>query len=149
MPSSGSSPASAPKAWLCSSPSASSVEMAPPRGPPSHGVISPVVAVVSSALAWRWPHHAWTSPSIESWSVVVRGRGVIKAKPSWGVIGWEATIHGHLHVHVQVVHGVHVWTVSQQTLVDWMKKNSDLRTKSKRCVRSVDADPYSEGHYLA
>lgn len=74
---------------------------------------------------------------------------MIKAKPSWGVIGREAAIHGHLHVHVQVVHGGHVWTVSQQTWVDWMKENSGLMTKINRCVRCVGADPDSEGHYLA
>lgn len=95
--------------------------MTPPRGSSSHGLVSPVVGVVSSALAWRRPHHAWSPASAEGWPIVVRGRGVIKAEPSWGGTGRVATIQGHLHVHVHVVQSAHVWTVAQQTLVDWIK----------------------------
>lgn len=57
---------------------------------------------------------------------------MVKAEPCWGVIGGEATVHGHLHVHAQVVHGRHVWTVAQQTLVDWMKSIQIFRTTSNR-----------------
>lgn len=101
--------------------------MTPPRGSSSHGLVSPVVAVVSSALARRWPHHARPSAGAEGWSVVVGGRGVIEANPSWGVIRWVAPIHGHLHVHVHVVH---VWTVAQQTLVDWIRENQGQQQKA-------------------
>lgn len=133
--SSGTSSTSAPEAWVSSSSApASSVEVPSSVGPSSHGVVSPVVAVVSAALArWR-PHHAWASACIEGRSVVVRGRWVIEAGTTGRVVGRVATVHGHLHVHVHVVHVVHVvhpWTVPQQTLVDWTQKElmSDIRTE--------------------
>lgn len=113
--SSGSPSSSAPEARLPSSSSASSssVEVAPSVGPSSHGVVSPVVTIVSSALAWRWPHHAWASTSIERWAVVVRRWRVVEARTTGWIVRWIAPIHGHLHVHVHVVHIVHAWTVTQ------------------------------------
>lgn len=116
--SSGPSSSSAPEAWLSSTATASSVEVTPSVGASSHGVISPVVAIISPALAWRWPHHAWASTGVEGWSMVMGGWGVIKARPTRWVVGRIATIHGHLHVHVHVVHIVHAWTMSQQALVN-------------------------------
>lgn len=118
VPSSGPSSPSAPKARLSSSAPSSSVEVTPSMGSSSHGVVSPVVAVVSSALAQWWPHHAWPSASVERRSVIVRGRRVVEARPAGRVVGWVATVHGHLHVHVHVVHIVHARTVAQQTLVN-------------------------------
>lgn len=122
MSSSGPSSSSAPEARLSSSSSApaSAVEVTPSVGASSHGVVSPVVAVVSAALAWRRPHHARASTGVERWSMVVRGWGVAEARPAGRVVGRVAAIHGHLHVHVHVhvVHIVHAWTVAQQTLVD-------------------------------
>lgn len=120
--SSGPSSSSAPEAWFSSSSApSSSVEVTPPVGPSSHGVISPVIAVVSSALARRRSHHTRASTSIERWPMVVRGRGVVEARPAGRVVGGVAPVHGHLHVHVHVVHIVHAWPVAQQTLVDWWR----------------------------
>lgn len=120
--SSGPPSSSAPEAWLSSSSApSSSVEMAPSVRPSSHGLISPVVTIVSPALArWR-PHHAWASAAVERWAVVVRRWRVVEARTAGRVVGWIAAIHGHLHVHVHVVHIVHAWTVAQQTRVDWRR----------------------------
>lgn len=110
----GTSSTSAPEARVStstSSASAPTVEVPSSVGASSHGVVSPVVAVVSTALTWWWPHHAWATARIEGWSMVVRGKRVVEA----GTTGWVATIHGHLHVHIHVVHP---WTMAQQTLVD-------------------------------
>lgn len=48
-----------------------------------------------------------------------------KARPSRGVVGWVATIHGYLHMHVHVVHVhiIQVRTVAQQTRINWLKEN--------------------------
>lgn len=114
MSSPGSSSSSAPETHLSSSPAtASSVEVTPSVGPSPHGVISPVVAIVSSALAWRRSHHARASPGVEGWSVVVRRWGVAEAGTAGRVVGRVASVHGHLHVHVHVVHVVHARTVAQ------------------------------------
>lgn len=123
VPSSGSSSPSASKARFSSS-STSSMEVTPSMGSSPYGVISPVVTIVSSALAWQWPHYAWSSTStgVERWSVVVRGRGVVEARRTGRVVGWVATIHRHLHVHVHVVHIIHVRTVAQQTLVNYRQQ---------------------------
>lgn len=121
VPSSGPSSPSSPKARLSSSAPSPSVEVTSSMGSSSHRVISPVVAVVPSALARWWAHHAWPSAGIERWSVTVRGRGMVETRPARGVVGWVATVHGHLHVHVHVVHVVHIvhaWTVAQQALVN-------------------------------
>ena len=55
---------------------------------------------------------------------------MIEAKPPGGVPGREAAIHGHLHVHVHVVQSAHVWTVAQQTLVDWIKENQGQQQRA-------------------
>lgn len=106
--SSGPSSSSAPEAWLSSSAPASPVKVTPSVGPSSHGVVYPVVAIVPSALAWRWPHHARASARIKRWSMVVRGWGVVEAGTTRRVVGWVATVHGHGHLHVHVVHIVHI-----------------------------------------
>lgn len=121
--SSGTSSTAAPEAWVSSSSSSSaptsSMEVPSSVGPSSHGVLSPVVAVVSTALAWRRPHHARASTGTEGRSMIVRGRGMVEA----GTARRVAAVHGHLHVHVHVVHVVHPWTVAQQALVDWWWSN--------------------------
>lgn len=121
--SSGTSSSSAPEARLSSPAPASPMEVPSSVWPSSHGVVSPVVAVISSALARRGPHHPRASAGVEGRSVVVRGRGVVEAGTAGGVVGWVAAVHGHLHVHVHVVHVVHAGTVTQQTLVDWRESH--------------------------
>lgn len=110
------STASASKTWLSTSTPPSSVEVTPAMGSTSHGVITPVVTVVSSALAQRWPHHAWPSTSVKRWPMIMGGWGMIEARPTWGIAGWVATVHGNLHVHV--VHTIDTRPVAKKTLVN-------------------------------
>lgn len=110
------STASASKTWLSTSTPPSSVEVTPAMGSTSHGVITPVVTVVSSALAQWWPHHAWPSTSVKRWPMIMGGWGMIETRPTWGIVGWVATVHGNLHVHV--VHTIQTRTMAKKTLVN-------------------------------
>lgn len=116
--SSGPSAPPAPVARLSPSTPATAVEVTPPVGSAPHVVLAPVVAVVPAALARRRPHHAGApTATVKRRPVVVRWWGGREARPTRGVVGRVAAVHGHLHVHVS--HVVHRRTVAQKTLVDW------------------------------
>ncbi|PWA28342.1 hypothetical protein CCH79_00018897, partial [Gambusia affinis] len=78
--SSGPSTAPASETQISTTTPASSVEMSSSVWSSSHGVLSPVVPVLSSALSRPGPHHARASRVVEGRPMVVRWRGMVESR---------------------------------------------------------------------
>lgn len=122
--------------WSSSSASSSESRISSSPSPPvevtssvrasSHGVVTPVIAVVRPAALWtgRGTHHTWAARVEGGWAMAV-GRRRWRMVEMWSrrLVGRKTTIHWHLHV-VHVIH-VHAGAVTKQTGVHYKMRETE------------------------
>lgn len=123
--------------WSSASPSSSESRISSSPSPPvevtssvwtsSHGVVTPVIAVVRTTALWtgRGTHHTWAA-RVERWWAMAVGRRRWRMVEMWSrwLVGRKTSIHWHLHV-VHVVH-VHARAMTKQTGVHYKMRTLSM-----------------------